>query len=143
MGKFRIENATLGIDYTPAFNYDANVVLNVCEIDTNISQFDFSRDTFLVSQMDKYNFNIFDITADEWENVFKVMVNQTVTFTPDLDNAGVSFQAIIAYAKPYYRKSNVYKDAIYLELLQLNYRAGQVLTFDDEILTFGGETLTF
>lgn len=120
MGKFRIVNIALGIDYTPAGNYTADPVFNVIETSLETSEFNGKRDCVLFAQYDKYNFDIRDITADEYKDVFKPILNQEVTFYPDIDEAE-NFQMNVIKAKPYYLNNTVWKDAILLELKPVNY----------------------
>ena len=121
MGKFRIYSATLGVDYTPSGSYTSEIVLNVTETTLETSEFNGKRDCILHAQFDKYGFNIRDLTALDYENVFKIILNQEVTFYPDSDIPSVYFQANIIKAKPYYLESTVIKDALLLELKPVSY----------------------
>ena len=141
MGKFRIVNTDLGIDYTPAGDYSSDITLNVIETALEVSPFTGKRDCVLFAQYDKYNYNIKEMLATEYEDIFKFIINQIVTFYPDItlpDN----MQMLVLKAKPYYYLNNNIKDACLLEMIPITY-LNDVITFGGEEVTFGGETLTF
>jgi hypothetical protein len=120
MGKFRIVNTLLGIDYTPSGSYTAEPVFNVIETSLETSEFNGKRDCILFAQFDQHNFNIREITATEYEMVFKVILNQEVTFYPDSEEAE-NFQVNVVKARPYYLNNTVWKDALLLELRPVSY----------------------
>jgi hypothetical protein len=120
MGKFRIVNTTLGIDYTPTENYTANPTFNIIETSLETSPFTGKRDCILFAQYDRYEYDIRELTGDDYKDVFKPLLNQTVTFYPDEDEA-TNYEMNIIKATPYYLNSTVWKDALILVLKPVNY----------------------
>lgn len=121
MGKFRIVYATLSIDYTPTANYKQEVIKNIIETRLETSPFTGKRDCILFAQYDKYTFDLRDLSASDYENVFKKILNKEVTFYPDEDEAE-NHQMNVIVATPYYLEKTVWKDALILELKPIYYR---------------------
>jgi len=140
MGKFRIVYGA--IDYTPTGAVEAlDPTLNVSEVDIHTSPFTRKRDPILRAQYDQYGYLVHDISATDYEDVFKVILNQQVYFYPDGSDIENVYSMIITKAKPYYRNNICYKDSLRLEMIQRIY-APEILTLGDEILTLGDEILT-
>jgi len=123
MDKFRIVCLEPGIsvDYTHDKDYSAEIILNIIEVETHESPFDRSKDPALKSQTDKYSFVLHDITATTYEQVFRKIINKTITFYPDRSLPGTIEMKVIR-AKHFYLKSNLHKDALYLDLIQKYYK---------------------
>ena len=121
MGKFRIVNAGLSIDFTHSGSYESiDPTLNIAEVDIHVSTCTGKRDPILRAQYDGYGYLLHGISASDYEDVFKVIINQECTFYPDQDEA-TTYDMIITKAKPYYRNSNVYKDSLILEMITALY----------------------
>ena len=120
MGKFRIVNTDLGIDYIPAGDYSSDITFNIIETALEVSPFTGKRDCVLFAQYDKYAYNIRELTATEYETIFKPLLNQPVVFYPDSDEV-TAFEMNVVKAKPYYLYQTVWHDALLLELRPKNY----------------------
>ena len=130
MGKFRIYSAALGVDYTPARKYVPEIAMNLSEVSIQSSPFTGKRDPVIFSQFDRYAYDIRYITATEYEDVFKLIINQQVRLYPDSDSA-TYYNLWVVIAKPYYLNDNNYKDALYIEFSAMDYSEENALTEED------------
>jgi hypothetical protein len=105
------------LNYTAAKSYVPDITLNVIETNLEVSPFTRRRDCVLLAQYDRYAYDIRYISAADYENVFKTIINQEVTLYPDENDPAIYYTAWVATARPYYFNSTMRKDALILEFL--------------------------
>lgn len=142
MDKFRIYSASLGVDYTPARKYIPEIEMNISEVSIQESPFTGKKDGILFAQYDRYAYDIQYITATEYEDVFKAIINQQVRLYPD-SSSSAYFNLWVVIAKPYYLNDNNYKDALYIEFSAMDYSKENALIEEnaDNVIDENGDII--
>ena len=121
MGKFRIVNVALGIDFIPSMDYSCDVVRNICDVQIDESPYSRKRDPDLLSQKDRFAYHLYPLLKVDFENVFKQLKFQEIDFYPDSDKPEM-IKMKVKRANHYYRNNVNYKDALFLELINAKFK---------------------
>lgn len=68
-----------------------------------------------------FKIKIWGLSADDYENIYKPIDGEVVTFTPHADKAGETLSCIVLNVKPYYKDNLNFKDAVIITLISESY----------------------